>query len=233
MTTIRRWVSVLVLSLAALVASGGYSSAQEPVVPPPTLPADQPTAGGTQHRVIPEGFLPEEERATVPLSQPDVHWVRNDGPNLPAILSPCGGPLRSDKARLDGRQLVLVGASGWKSGRLVVYRDVKAAKAAVSEIRRALRRCERHEFRAGETTVWASQTLRIGDDALFVGGAQFRGDTRVPGQFRGVVMRKGRAVQTYLDCGQATEQPTPAIVQPYQDKARDMAAKLAQVRWAR
>jgi hypothetical protein len=233
MTAIAHSLSVLVLSLAVLVVAGERSNAEEPVVPPPTLPADQPTAAVPRHRVIPEGFLPEEQQATIPLSQPDVHWVRNDGPNLPPMLSPCGGSLKSDKARVDGRQLVLVGASGWKGGRLVVYRDVKAAKAAVREIRSALRRCERHQFTDGETTVWASETLPIGDDALFVGGAQFRGDTRVPGQFRGVVMRKGRAVQTYLDCGQAIEQPTPAIVQPYQDKARAMAAKLARARWAR
>ena len=230
MTTIGRVVSLLALVLAVLVAAAGYTSAQEPIVPPPTLPADQPTAGGTRHRLIPEGFLPEEEVATVPLSQPEVHWVRNDGPNLPPMLSPCGGPLRSDKARVDGRQLVLIGPTLWKASRLVVYRDVKAAKAAATETRRALRRCERRQRREGETTVWSSQTLPIGDDALFVGGEQFRGDARVPGNFRGVLMRKGRAVQVYLVSGQSTEQPTPN--EPYLE-VRAMAEKLGRARWAR
>jgi hypothetical protein len=188
-----RLVSILMLVGAVLVAGGGDSLAAEPVVPPPTLPADQPAGGGAaRHRVIPEGFLPEEKTATVPLSQPDVYWVRNDGPNLPPMLSPCGGSLRSDKARVDGRQLVLIGPTLWKAARLVVYRDVKAAKAAVRETRRAPRQCERHQLADGETTVWTSQALPIEDEALFAGGEQFRGDARVPGNFRGVLMRKGR-----------------------------------------
>jgi hypothetical protein len=229
-TMIGRSMTALVVVLAVLVAGGRSGNADEPVVPPPTLPADQPDGGGGRHRVIPEGFLPEEEVATVPLSQPDVYWARNDGPNLPPMLSPCGGSLRSDKGRVDGRQLVLIGPTLWKAARLVVYRDVKAAKVALKETRSALRRCERHGFRAGETTVWASAPLPFGDEALFVGGQQFRDATRVPGIFRGVLMRKGRAVQTYLVCGQSTEQPTPN--EPYLE-VRAMAAKLARARWAR
>jgi hypothetical protein len=229
-TAIGRSMTALVVVLAVLVAGSRSGNADEPVVPPPTRPAGQPTNGGTRHSVIPEGFLPEEEVAIEPLSQPDVYWARNDGPNLPSMVSPCGTRLRSDKTRVDGRQLVLIGPTLWKAARLVVYRDVKAAKAAASEIRRALRRCERHGFRDGETTVWSSAPLPIGDEALFVGGQQFRDATRVPGIFRGVVMRKGRAVQTYLVCGQSTEQPTPN--EPYLE-VRAMAAKLGPARWAR
>jgi hypothetical protein len=225
-----RLMTMLMLVVAAVAAGGGNSHADEPVVPPPTLPADQPAGGATRQRVIPEGFLPEEEVATVPLSQPEVYWVRNDGPNLPPMLSPCGGPLRSDTARVDGRQLVLIGPTLWKASRLVVYRDVKTAKAAVTETRRALRRCERHQLADGDTTVWTSQTLPIGDDALFLGGEQFRGEARVPGNFRGVLMRKGRAVQVYLVCGQSTERPTAN--EPYLE-VRAMATKLGRARWAR
>jgi hypothetical protein len=248
MRTTGRLVGGLVLALAVLVAGGGYGNAEEagggagqggtgsatptgPIVPPPTLPAGQPTRG-KRHHVIPEGFLPEEERAKVPLSQPGVYWVRNDGADLPPLLSPCGGRLASDKTRVDGRQLVLVGPTLWKAGRLVVYRNAKAAKAAVNEIRRALRRCERHNLADGETTVWTSEALSIGDEALFVGGQQFRGANRVPGNFRGVLMRKGRAVQVYLDCGQATERPTPATDETGQVEVRTMAQKLAHARWA-
>ncbi len=181
--------------------------------------------------MIPEGFLPEEERAHVPLTQPDVYWVRNDGADLPTVLTPCGGRLRSDKKRVDGRQLVLVGPTLWKASRLVVYRDVRAAKAAVTEIRRALRRCERLDRPNGETTVWASQALPIGDEALFVGGQEFRGAERVPGIFHGVVMRSGRAVQVFLVCGQATETPTPPT-DLANDEVTAIAQKLAQARWA-
>jgi hypothetical protein len=237
-----------VLVLAVLVADTGSSNADRvdggagrggsgsaasagPIVPPPTLPAGQRTRGGKGHHVIPEGFLPEEERAQVPLSQPDVYWVRNDGADLPPMLTPCGGRLPSDKKRVDGRQLVLVGPSLWKAARLVVYRDVRAAKAAVTEIRTALRRCTRLDRANGETTLWTSEAMPIGDEALFVGGQEFRGAERVPGIFRGVVMRSGRAVQVYLVCGQATETPTPPADVAH-DEASTMAQKLAHARWA-
>jgi hypothetical protein len=211
--------------------AGQSPTSAGPIVPPPTLPAGQGARGGNAHHVIPEGFLPEEERARLPLSQPDVYWVRNDGADLPPILTPCRGRPARDNRRIDGRQLVLVGPSLWKASRLTVYRDVRAAKAAMSEIRTALRRCKRQDRTNGETTVWTSQALPIGDEAVFVGGEEFRGTERVPGIFRGVVMRSGRAVQVYLVCGQATETPTPPA-----DLAGDattaMAQRLAQARWA-
>jgi hypothetical protein len=181
--------------------------------------------------VIPEGFLPEEERAHVPLSQPDVYWVRNDGPDLPPILTPCRGRPPSDKKRVDGRQLVLVGPSLWKAARLVVYRDARAAKAAVTEIRTALGRCKRLDRANGETTVRTSEPLPVGDEAVFVGGQEFRGAERVPGIFHGVVMRSGRAVLTYLVCGQATETPTPPADLAH-DEVTTIAQKLADARWA-
>lgn len=242
----RRSIGVLVLTLGVLVASGSPGHTREagrasgrtsagsaPIVPPPTIPVPERLVVKRHRRVIPEGFLAEEDRARVPLTQPGVYWVRDDGPDLPPMLSPCGGPLASDKRRIDGRQLVLIGPTLWKAGRLVVYRDVRAAKAAMTETRRALQRCARHENANGETTVWTSEPLTAGDEALFVGGQQFLGDVRVPGLFRGVVMRKGRVVQMYLDCGQATDTPTPATVQQYQDGARALAEKLAHARWAR
>lgn len=212
---------------------GGDGSAPSagPIVPPPTLPAGQRTRGGKGHRVIPEGFLPQEETARVPLSQPDVYWVRNDGADLPPMLTVCGRRLPGDKKRVDGRQLVLVGPSLWKASRLVVYRNVRAAKAAVTEIRTALRRCKRQHRANGETTVWTSEALPIGDEALFVGGQEFRGAERVPGIFRVLVMRSGRAEQVYLVCGQSTETPTPPT-DLANDEATTMAQKLAHARWA-
>jgi hypothetical protein len=240
-----RSVGVLVVVAAVLLAgtrdgiarqpgSGAVraTTGSEPIVPPPTIPVPERLRVKRHRGVIPEGFLAEEARASVPLTQPGVYWVRDDGPDLPPLLSPCGGRLASDRRRVDGRQLVLIGPTLWKAGRLVVYRDVEAAKAAVAEIRRALRRCERHQNANGETTIWTSQPLTIGDEALFVGGQQFLGTVRVPGVFRGLVMREGRAVQVYLDCGQATDTPTPGVVDLYGDDARALAEKLARARWA-
>jgi hypothetical protein len=240
-------VSGLMLVLAVLVADSGSSTVEAagaaarhgatkgqlstgPIVPPPTLPDGQRPRSGKERRVIPEGFMPEEERSQVPLTQPDVYWVRNDGAGLPPMLTLCRRS-PGDKKRVDGRQLVLVGPSLWKASRLTVYRDARAAKAAVTEIRTALRRCKRQNRANGETTVWTSTALPIGDEALFVGGEEFRGSERVPGIFHGSVIRSGRAVQVYLVCGQATETPTPPT-DIAGDEATAMAQRLAQARWA-
>src|SRR5262249_32728745 len=103
---------------------------------------------------------------------------------------------------------------------------------SVGEMRAALRRCERLDRRNGETTLWSSAPLPIGDEALFVGGEERRGDERVPRIFRGGVMRSGRAVQVYLVWGQATETPTPPTDLTH-DEATAMAHRLAHARWAR
>ena len=214
------------------------SAAITPKVPSPIpVGAIQP---GRDFPAIPEGVLPIESVASKPPPDPDIRWIRTDGANLPTHLTPCRTKLPSDRDRVAGRQIVATPTDAalaggrpplWKSVRLVVYRDVAAARDAVAELRTALATCARHDEPDGSTTVWQSQPLKIGEEAMFVGGQMYRGDTALHAHYRGVVVRQRRAIATYLDFGPMTTPPTPAETKEQQDDAHIVAERLATATW--
>src|SRR2546430_13244819 len=83
-----------------------YPPAAEVAVLPPIMPtADAPYASSEPQFRIPAAFTAADDgRAQIPLSQPEVHWAFADGPNLPPLVSPCGGYLPSDGARVGAHQ---------------------------------------------------------------------------------------------------------------------------------
>ncbi len=200
---------------------------------PPIMPtADAPYASAEPQFQIPATFTADDDaRAKIPLSQPEVHWVFADGPNLPPLVSPCGGYLPSDGARVGAHQLALVSPMTWKLRRVVVYRDVDAARQAMSERRSALQLCARHDDGNGIATVWIWQALQIGDEAMAVGSQRYRGSNSLPGHQRGVLMRQGRTLVTYFDSGQSRIPPTIAEIGPYATVAKPVATKLASAPW--
>ena len=200
---------------------------------PPIMPtADAPYASSEPPFRIPTAFTADDDaRAKIPLSQPEVHWVFADGANLPPLVSPCGGYLPSDGARVGAHQLALVSPMTWKLRRVVVYRDVDAARQAMSERRSALQLCARHHDGNGIATVWIWQALQIGDEAMAVGSQRYRSSNSLPGHQRGVVMRQGRTLVTYFDSGQSRIPPTIAEIGPYATVAKPVATKLASAPW--
>jgi hypothetical protein len=200
---------------------------------PPIMPtADAPYASAEPQFRIPAAFTAEDDaRAKIPLSQPEVHWVFADGPNLPPLVSPCGGYLPSDGARVGAHQLALLSPNVVKLRRVVLYRDVESARQAMSERRSALQQCARHDDGNGIATVWIWQPLQIGDEALAVGSQRYRGSKSLSGHQRGVVMRQGRTVVTYFDSGQSDIPPTIAEIGPYATVAKPVATTLASAPW--
>jgi len=202
-----------------------------------TLPPIMPTAGAPYASAEPQFHIPasftaaDDARAAIPLSQPEVHWVFADGPNFPPLVSPCGGYLPSDGARVGAHQLALVSPMTVKLRRVVLYRDVASARQAMEERRSALQQCARHEDGAAFATVWIWQPLQIGDEAMAVGSQRYRGSNSLPGHQRGVVMRQGRTLVTYFDSGQSRVPPTIAEVEHYATVARPVAAQLASAPW--
>ena len=154
-----------------------------------------------------------------------------DGPNFPPLVSPCGGYLPSDGARVGAHQLALVSPMTVKLRRVVLYRDVASARQAMEERRSALQQCARHEDGNALATVWIWQPLQIGDEAMAVGSQRYRGSNSLPGHQRGVVMRQGRTLVTYFDSGQSRVPPTIAEVEHYATVARPVAAELASAPW--
>jgi hypothetical protein len=232
----KRWIGAAVGTVAVGVAVAAVVVNQAPTSElaalPPTAPTpDVPSATVEPPVVIPEGLLPIESRASSPPADPEAHWERADRPDLPPLVSPCGGYVPSDGARVAARQVALVHPSLWKVNRLVVYRDEATATAAIGELRGALDRCARHEQPDGSTTRWTSEPMTIGDEALFVGGQRYRGDAPIHGHTRGVIARQGRAILMYVDFGQLSTPPVASEVQAYLDEAPLVADALARAPW--
>jgi hypothetical protein len=191
-------------------------------------PATDPATAGV---AVPEGFLVGDELSRRPLNQDRVFWVRNVGADLPTLLNPCGGALRGDAERVGGRQHVLIGPRLWKAERLVIYRQVEAAIDAFAEVTSQLSSCSRRDDERG-TTAWHTEALPVGDEALFVGGQLYRGGEAVAGNYRGVMLREGRVVVTFLDFGPRTEPSKLADVESYQRQAEAVATRLSEASWA-
>jgi hypothetical protein len=221
---------IVALAVLGFVLANG-DDAPSAVVPPPLEPVRNEAPPPREVR-IPKGFLTAEQAAAEPPEDPEVRWHRSDAPNLPPLVSPCGGRLRSDAGWAGGRQLVLVHPSLWKAQRLVVYRDEAAARAAMTELRSALRRCGRHANRDGTTTIWTSKPLRLGDDALFVASQRQRDGRGAPGHGRGLVVRAGRTVVTWFDMGQATKLADPGEITEQLSDARVMVRRIAAAPWS-
>ena len=226
-------IGAAVLGISALFTELGIRN-QEPsdhAALPPIMPvADAPHAE-PQFR-IPRAFTAfDDARASTPLSQREVRWVFSDVPNLPPLISPCDGYLPSDAARVGAHQLALVSPTVWKMSRVVVYRDIEAAKQAMNERRVALQQCARHDDGGGITTRWISQPSAVGEEGMVVGSQRYRGSNAVPGHQRGIVVRQGRTVVTYLDFGQSRNPPTVAEIRAFESYAQRWVTRLSSAPW--
>src|SRR6202048_376412 len=224
----RRIIPVLavaagVIGVSALFTVLGIRSpaVSDAAVLPPIMPtADAPYASAEPPFHIPaEVTASDDARSKIVLTQPEVHWVFADGANFPPLVSPCGGYLPSDTARVGGHQLALVSPLAWKLSRMVVYRDVDSARQAMSERRNALQQCARHDDGNGIATVWIWQPLQMGDEALSAGSQRYRGSNALHGHQRGVVVRPGSTLVTYFDSGQRRIPPTYDEIAAYSTAA--------------
>src|ERR1700694_2650002 len=169
--------AVIGVSALFIVLQIHNPEAADAAVLPPIMPtADAPYASSEPQFHIPAAVTASDDaRSKIVLTQPEVHWVFADGPNLPPLVSPCGGYLPSDGARVGGHQLALVSPTLWKLSRMVVYRDVDSARQAMNERRRALQQCTHHDDGNGIATVWIWQPLQFGDEAFAAGRQRYRG----------------------------------------------------------
>ena len=226
--------AVAILAALIIVLLNRYPQAADAAaILPPIMPtADAPYASAEPQFHIPAAVTASDDaRSKIVLTQPEVHWVFADGPNFPPLVSPCGGYLPSDAARVGGHQLALDSPHTWKLARWVVYRDVEAARQAMSERRSALQQCARHDDGNGIATVWIWQQLQIGDEAIAAGSQRYRGSDVLPGHQRGVVMRQGRTLVTFFDSGQSRIPPTFDEIASYATVVKPIAADLASAPW--
>ena len=221
------------VSVLFIVVQPRNQAVSDEAILPPIMPtADAPYASAEpQFRIPPAITAADDARAKIPLTQPEVHWVFADGPNLPPLVSPCGGYLPSDGARVGANQLALTSPTLWKLSRTAVYRDVNAARQAIGERRAAVQGCAHHDDGNGIATVWIWQPLQIGDEAMAIGSQRYRGSTALPGHQRGVVMRQGRTLVMFVDFGQSRTPPTLTEIASYATVAKPLATQLASASW--
>jgi hypothetical protein len=226
-------IAFIALSAVFIAVQVRPQGAADQATPPPIMPtADAPYASDLPQFSIPAAITAvDDARAKIPLTQPEVHWVFADGPNFPPLVSPCGGYLPSDGARVGGHQLALVSGWGWKLARTVVYRDISSARQAMGERRAAVQACAHHDDGNGISTVWIWQPLQIGDEAMAVGAQRYRGSDTLQGHQRGVVMRQGRTLVTYFDFGQSRNPPTFSEITGYATVAKPFATRLSSAPW--
>jgi hypothetical protein len=226
-------VAVIGVSALFIVLGSRNQMASDAAVLPPIMPtADAPYASAEPQFHIPAAVTASDDaRAKIVLTQPEVHWVFADGPNSPPLVSPCGGYLPSDGARVGGHQLALVSPTLWKLSRWIVYRDVNAAHQAMSERRSALQQCAQHDDGNGNATVWIWEPLQIGDEAMAVGSQRYRASNVLPGHQRGVVMRQGRTLVMYVDYGQSRTPPTFSEIGSYATVVKPIATTLNSASW--
>src|ERR1700736_1654582 len=225
----RRVVAAVAIGAAVIGVSALFivlqirnQQAADAAVLPPIMPtAAAPYASSEPQFHIPAAVTASDDaRSRVVRTQPEVPWFFADGPSLPPLVSPCGGYLSSDGARVGGHQLALVSPTLWKLSRMVVYRDVNAARQAMAERRGAVQQCAHHDDGNGVATVWIWQPLQIGDEAMAIGSQRYRGSTALPGHQRGVVMRQGRTLVMFVDYGQSRTPVTFSEISGYAGVAK-------------
>src|ERR1700686_5774530 len=118
-TAVAIGLAVASVSLVFIVVGNRNQEAADAAVLPPIMPtADAPYASSEPEFHIPAAVTASDDaRAKIVLTQPEVHWVFADGPNLPPLVSPCGGYLPSDSARVGAHQLALVSPTLWELSR--------------------------------------------------------------------------------------------------------------------
>jgi len=206
----------------AAVPDQDSSPAITPETHKPVTPGPAPTPSPRRpHAVttIPDGLaLPHEGGR---------QWRRDDGLRALWWLGPCGDRegqrYQTDRLRTDMRTVdsILPGSEYAAVEQLGVYPDRRAARAAMTAFRSALRQCgSRHTLSDGAETWWDTARLRLADDGLLtvhrvVAGPVVGEDSYA---FAFAAVRRGNAVYLTGTIGQGD----------YRGQVRENAAAMAQ-----
>lgn len=148
---------------------------------------------------IPKGFLLTEVRATEPQSEEDrneMWWKVSNRVTQPLEVNPCGSKRYSD-GRTAMRTISLKSAAPDSSSeQLVLYKSVRAAKAALAKIRSDIRRCAKSK----DGYRYSFKPLRIGEEAVWVKHSKREGKAELYMLFA-VSARRGKALIVYTRDG--------------------------------
>ncbi|MFI6298308.1 hypothetical protein ACIBEJ_42425 [Nonomuraea sp. NPDC050790] len=149
--------------------------------------------------VLPKGFLLTEKAAAGP-HKPDERWKVDNRRTTGLLLDPCehrywSGKKATDRGRIASRTIVKsVEVESWGE-QVALYRDVKAAKAVMKDLRADLRRCAVSGGEEYLRTTYTSRPLDVGDEGIRALHSDFEGAVRF------VAVRGAAAVLIYMEAG--------------------------------
>lgn len=179
---------------------------------------------------VPKGFLIYEQRTRpAPVISVDgpAKWRAAAKDRGLLWANPCGTPGLGAAGRLSARTATLEGPAAAQLEEVALYRDAKAAKAAMTELRAALDKCHRRDDGSGvgRDAVWTRESVKVGDEAMQVARQGFHGAAPTLHGQRLVVMRKGSAVAVYGHEDEGARLPRPADFTQHMRDAATMSRK--------
>ncbi|MFC4059572.1 hypothetical protein ACFOWE_14810 [Planomonospora corallina] len=184
------------------------------------------TGTGETGRKLPRNFLLYEARARKPVRYPEEEkWTISDRHER-LSLTPCGVGGSKDRSRVSTRTVIYTAPEFYQAEQVVIHRSERAARAAMADLRKRVGRCETDESGQVVTRGW-TEKVRMGDQAVRVivqNYARRDGGPAIGGQ-RGVVVREGRALVSYMYAGEYSEVRASDFRKQLKD-ARKMAVKV-------
>ncbi|SDL35519.1 hypothetical protein [Nonomuraea jiangxiensis] len=177
---------------------------------------------------VPKGFL-IYERADRPRPVVTVdgrpRWRVVNSAHGILWVNPCQDAGLGTKGRIAVRRAWLEAPAAAQMEEVALYRDVSAARKAMTDLRAALRRCAKIDDGAGDgrDVRWTGTPARIGDEALQVAMQAYHGTRPTIHGQRAVVARKGSAVFLYAHTDETSRAPSPADFRRHASDAVRMA----------
>ncbi|GGK63093.1 hypothetical protein Ppa06_20470 [Planomonospora parontospora subsp. parontospora] len=224
--TANRMAAVAAGALAAVVLAGGGTAGAVAGTATGTATVEKHAGAGETGWKLPRNFLLHEARARKPVAYPEEEkWTVSDRHER-LSLTPCGVGRSEDRGRVSTRTVTYTAPELYRAEQVVIYRSERAARAAMTDLRRRAGRCEADE---GDQVVARGRTekIRAGDQAVRVIVQNYDregGGSAIGGQ-RGVVVRKGRALVSYMYAGEYGEVRASDFRRQLRD-ARKMAVKV-------
>lgn len=186
---------------------------------------------------IPQNFLLSEKAARTPpaeIERGEVWWKISDKLNRPLLVNPCGRKNAPTADRSAARTITHnTSAPSYSAEQLVIYRNARAAKTAMTKLLADARRCVSHpsgkpySWNGDGKTRWVVSRTRLADEAALTHIMMYdKLNKEWSPLLSGLVARKGRALLVYTGDQDSLGHPHKRAVKTLRSTAATMAAKI-------
>ncbi|MFI6483834.1 hypothetical protein ACIBH1_38325 [Nonomuraea sp. NPDC050663] len=164
------------------------------------------------------------------LALPLLHadWTVTEAPRETHWVNPCGDARLGAAGRVEVLNAQKHAPASSRLEEIARYRNVKAAKQAMADLRGALVRCARTDDGSGlgRDQVWTSASVKAGDEALRVAMQSHHGSRPTLHGQRAVVARQGRYVMVYAHADEGSALPRASDFRRHLKDAQVTARRL-------